>query len=141
MLLEHIKGTSTDAELEAEYIKLAEETNKLLDQMNVVLEVMDWGGIADRLAGEKPAMQDEMPQDEKMPRPGQVDPGEDMEKTMSAMEQVIKQMKAAKRGMGLVNKLGSSSSRTMNKSRVMGNMNKIRANLRRVEKMLVAQAA
>ena len=137
MLLEHVKGVTVDAELEAEYTALTEQMNALLDQMNMILEApMDM--MSDRLAG-----QDAPPQEtgntERMPAPGQVEAGGNMEEIMSAMEQVMQQMEAAKRGLGMVNKLGDSPSRTTNRSRVMGNMNRIRANLGRIEKMLSQQ--
>ena len=133
MLLEHVKGTTVDTELEAEYTTLTEQMDALLNRMNVILEA-PMGMMADRLAGEDSAA-DEMGMD-KMPAPGQVGTGDNMEEIMVAMEQVMKQMEAAKRGLGFVNKLGDSPSRTTNKSRIMGNMNKIRGNLRRIEKML-----
>jgi len=75
---------------------------------------------------------------EAMPRPGEVEAGGNMDELMSAMDAVMKQLEAARRGLGLVNKLGDSPSRTVNRSRVMGNLNKIRGNLRRVEKMFSA---
>lgn len=132
MLLEHIKGTIPDAELETEYSVLAEQVNNLLDQMNLILEApMD--AIADRLAGGNPPHGNPS---EPMPAPGQVNVEGGMDEILAAMEQVMKQMDAAKRGLGLVNKLGDSPSRTTNRSRVMGNMNRIRGNLQRIEKML-----
>ena len=137
MLLEHVKGTTVDTELEAEYTALTEQMDALLNQMSVLLEA-PMSAMADRLAG-----QDAPPQEsgntERMSAPGQINPGENMDEIMNAMEQVMKQMEAAKRGLGMVNKLGDSPSRTTNRSRVMGNMNRIRANLRRIEKMLTQE--
>ncbi len=136
MLLEHVKGVTIDTEIDAEYDKLNEQAKKLLDQMNMILEApMDM--MSDKLAGQDMPPQ-EMGDTERMPAPGQVEAGGSMEEIMAAMEQVMKQMEAAKRGLGLVNKLGDSPSRTTNRSRLMGNMNRIRANLRRVEKMLAS---
>jgi len=127
MLLEHVKGITPDAELEAEFDALTEEVNKLLDQMKIITEApMDMA--ADRLAGGAPASD--------VPPPGSVEADGSMEEVMDAMDTVMKQMDAARRGLGLVNKLADSPSRTKNRSRVMGNMNRIRGNLRRIEKML-----
>jgi len=136
MLLEHVKSVKVDAELEAEYASLTEEVNKLFEQATLILEApMDMA--ANRLAGEEtPAPMGDEPTGERMPAPGGVEAGGSMEEVMTAMEQVMKQMEAARRGLGLVNKLADSPSRTMNRSRVMGNMNRIRANVRRIEKML-----
>lgn len=137
MLLEHVKSIMVDAELEAEYASLTEEVNKLFEQATLILEApMDMA--ANRLAGEEtPAPMGDMPAAERMPAPGGVEAGGgSMEEVMTAMEQVMKQMEAARRGLGLVNKLPDSPSRTRNRSRVMGNMNRIRANVRRIEKML-----
>lgn len=125
MLLEHIKGIKPDTELEAEYKKLLEKANKILNQLEMLTED-DMSSMSDRLAGQ-----------DAMPAPGQVAPESgNMADVMAAMDQVMRQMDAAKRGLGLVNKLGDSPSRTMNRSRVMGNLNRIRANLGRIEKML-----
>lgn len=134
MLLEHVKGIMPDAELEAEFNKLTEEINKVLDQMNVIVEGPMDTAAASQLAGEDR----QIPRGE-MPAPGGVEGGGDMEEIMAGMDQVMKQMDAAKRGLGIVNKLGDSPSRTRNRSRVMGNMNRIRGNLQRIEKMLAAQ--
>ncbi len=71
------------------------------------------------------------------PRPGQAEPSSSEENdVLVAMDRVIRQMEAAKRALGLSNRLGDGPSRTKNRSRILGNMNKIRANLRRIEKML-----
>jgi len=142
MLLEHVKGIHPDTELEAEYSALAEHVNLLLNQMNVILEApMGAEARIDAAPVPRGAMGrgGDLPPEEggSMPAPGKVETGEGgMDEVIGAMEQVTKQMDAAKRGLGLVNKLGDSPSRTMNRSRIMGNMNRIRANLRRIEKML-----
>lgn len=139
MLLEHVKSVTVDEELEAEYIALVEEMDSVINQMKMILEApMD--AATDRLAGEdQPApMADDM-QDGQMPAPGKVEGGNTMDDVMAAMDTVMQQMEAAKRGLGLVNKLADSPARTTNRSRVMGNMNRIRANIRRIEKMLSSQ--
>ena len=137
MLLEHVKGIKPDTELEAEYQKLVEEANALIEKMEQISIITEqpMAAMADRLSGEEAAPMG----GEKMPAPGAVETGGDMEEVMAAMETVMKQMEAARRGLGIVNKLADSPSRTRNRSRVMGNMNRIRANLRRIEKMLGAQ--
>jgi len=75
---------------------------------------------------------------EAVARPGEIPAEGNMDELMMAMDAVMKQLDAARRGLGLVNKLGDSPSRTTNRSRIMGNLNKIRGNLRRVEKMFSA---
>jgi hypothetical protein len=75
---------------------------------------------------------------EAMPEPGKVEGGENLDKLMGAMDTVMQQLDAAKRGLGILNKMADSPLRTKNRSRVMGNLNKIRANLKRVEKMFSA---
>jgi len=135
MLLKFIKGTKIDVELETEYSKLKEHISNILNQMNLLLEE-PMGMMSDRLAGTD-APPREMGSTNRMPPPpGKVAPGDDLDEILNGMEQVIKQMDAAKRGLGLVNKLGDGASRTKHRSRVMGNMNRIRANVRRIEKML-----
>jgi len=125
MLLEHVKGITPDAELEAEYAAISEQVTTLLDQLNTLLETpMD--AMGSRMADRQP----------QRPAPGGVEGGQDVGDALSALDTVMTQLDAAKRGLGLVNKLGDSPSRTRNRSRVMGNLNKIRGNLRRVEKMI-----
>lgn len=140
MLLENITAKSPDTELEAEYQELVEQTTVVLDQIKLLLEEpMGNSAVASRLSDPMPSAEDGVVNDPAapMPAPGQVAPqGGSMEEVISAMDQVMKQMEAAKRGLGLVNKLGDSPSRTQNRSRIMGNMNRIRANVRRIEKML-----
>ncbi len=140
MLLENIKAKAPDAELEAEYEELVEQTTAVLDQIKLLLEEpMGNAAVADRLSDPMPSAEDGVVNDapaRRMPAPGQVAPEGGMEEVMAGMDQVMKQMEAAKRGLGLVNKLGDGPSRTQNRSRIMGNMNRIRANVRRIEKML-----
>lgn len=142
MLLEHVKNIFPDAELNTEYSALTEQMNILLDHMNMILEApMDQ--MSDRLSGATQGTgQDVPPSQGGAPMqggPGQITAGDgSMDEIMTAMEQVTKQMEAAKRGMGLINKLGDSPFRTKNRSRMMGHMNRIRGNLRRIEKMLAA---
>jgi len=141
MLLENIKAKAPDAELEAEYAELVEQTTTILDQIKLLLEEpMGNAAVADRLSEPMPSAEDGVVNDPptRMPAPGQVAPEGGMEEIMAGMDQVMKQMEAAKRGLGLVNKLGDSPSRTKNRSRIMGNMNRIRANVRRIEKMLAS---
>lgn len=139
MLLENIKAKTPDTELEAEYMELVEATDNILNHISILLEQPMGNMAADRLSEPMPTADDGVVNDPAapMPRPGQVAPeAGNMEEVMSAMDQVMKQMEAAKRGLGLVNKLGDSPSRTRNRSRIMSNMNRIRANVRRIEKML-----
>ena len=124
MLLEQIKGITPDEELEKEFLELQEKANKLLDKLNIIVERFDTDNDFGKTR--------EMP-----PPPGEVEPsGSNMEDIVAAMDTVIRQLEAAKKGLGLVNKLPDSPSRTINRSRVMKNLNRIRGNLRRIEKML-----
>ena len=116
MLLEQVKNINfVDEELEAEFTELTEAINHINEAMG-------------------------------MPAPGQADAElgtpdnsapEDM---VSAMEVVIKQMEAAKRAMTILNKMPDSESRTRNRSRVMGNLNRIRGSVTRVFKKMQAMA-
>lgn len=60
---------------------------------------------------------------------------------MGQLEEVSQRFEAAKRGLGLVNKLPKGPSRAKHSSRILGNMNRIRGLLRRVEKELSKEAA
>ena len=72
------------------------------------------------------------------PRPGQATPmSSSPEDIAAAMDRVITQMEAAKRALGLTNKLSAGKDRKQHRARIMSNMNKIRANLGRIEKMLI----
>jgi len=51
-------------------------------------------------------------------------------------DETSKMLDAARRGLGLTNKLKDSASRTKFRSRVMGNLNRIRAKLARITKAL-----
>lgn len=55
---------------------------------------------------------------------------------MADMEDLSGKFEAARRGLGLVNKLAAGESKSKHAKRVMGNLNRIRAQLRRVEKQL-----
>lgn len=57
----------------------------------------------------------------------------------SLFDETARMLDAAKRGLGLTNKLGDSASRTRFRSRVMGNLNRIRAKLARITKALATQ--
>ena len=153
MLLQHIKSIEVDAEAQTEYDNLVEYVNSILNKMEVVLEAAPMRdhsfNLSNRLAGQIPSptagaseQPEVMPTSgngvPNMPAPGQVEAGGSMEEVMASMETVMKQMDAAKRGLGLVNKLSDSPSRTQNRSRVMGNLNRIRANVGRIEKMLAS---
>lgn len=48
------------------------------------------------------------------------------------------QLQAAKVAMGLCNTLRDSAFRTKHKSRIMGNLNRLRAKVKRIQKQLVA---
>ena len=116
MLLEHVKNINfVDEELDAEFAELTEA-------INYINEAMD------------------------MPAPGQADaelgtPDKSAPEDMvSAMEVVIKQMEAARRAMTILNKMPDSESRTRNRSRVMGNLNRIRGSVTRVFKKMQAMA-
>ncbi len=124
MLLEHVKNIEfIDEELENEIAELSESITQILDQLN-----------------EELGMQPNNPE-MSMPRPGMGDetlrdqPAEETD-VVAAMDTIVKQMDAAKRGMAILNKMADSSSRTRNRSRVMGNLNKIRGSLQRVTNML-----
>jgi hypothetical protein len=55
------------------------------------------------------------------------------------MAEVNKMMQAAKRGMGLTNKIKDPGKRAMHKSTVMSNMNRIRAAVKRIGKAVAAK--
>lgn len=57
----------------------------------------------------------------------------------AALDEVIKQMEAAKRGLGIVNKLEPGEYRRKHASRVMSNMNQIRARMRQIQKAVDMQ--
>ena len=127
MLLEHVKNVNfVDEELEAEFAEIRESIETILNELDGDLGMRpDGSGL-------------------KMPAPGMADkegPGMGLdypspENIMAAMETVVKQMEAAKRAMAIINKMADSPSRTKNRSRVMGNLNRIRGSLQRIEKMM-----
>ena len=51
-------------------------------------------------------------------------------------DETSKMLAAAKRGLGISNKLKDPDSRKKNRSRIMGTLNKLRANLSRIAKAL-----
>ncbi len=124
MLLEQVKNINyTDEELEAEYAEVLESFNTIMTQLNE-----DYG----------------MPnaQADRIPQPGMADAGikqnafpEDDE-VNTALENAVKQMVAVKKAITILNKMPDSASRTRNKSRVMGNLNRIRGSLQRIVKMM-----
>lgn len=58
---------------------------------------------------------------------------------MAQMDELSKRFEAAKRGLGLVNKLSPGPTKSKHMSRIMGNLNRIRGMLRQVEKQIVLQ--
>ena len=129
MLLEHVKNINlVDEELEAEYAELEESISAFLNQLNE--DESPWLG------------QSASDVRQRMPAPGMADanvrnqesPADD--EVMSIMDNIVKQMDAAKRAMMILNKMADSPSRTKNRSRVMGNLNRIRGSLQRVTKMM-----
>jgi len=129
MLLEHVKNINfTDEELESEIEELSESISSILTQLNEEIGMAAPGS------------------DMRMPEPGKVDANlgtpefSEPEDMVSAMEVVINQMNAAKRAMAILNKMPDSASRTRNRSRVMGNLNKIRGSLDRVFKQMKSMA-
>lgn len=119
MLLEHVKNVNfVDNELEKEIQDLTESISAVCEEL----------GMRPDGSGET------------MPSPGQADremigPDSNPEDIMGTMETIVKQMEAVKHAMTILNKMPDSESRTRNKSRVMGNLNRIRGSLQRVTKM------
>lgn len=131
MLLEQINRFGfVDEELDGEYKDLFEQLNNILDRLTNQLD-------EDLGMPSAPTQQ----KSTGTPATGMADDsvGTDPDEIISALDTAIKQMEAAKRGLGIVNGMGDSAFRTKNRSRVMGNMNKIRASLKRVDGLL-AQA-
>ena len=119
MLLEHVKNVNfTDEELDAEFAEVLESFNTVMTQLNE-----DFGMP-------QPGMADDVVKQQAFP--------EDDEVT-GALENAVKQMVAVKKAMVILNKMPDSESRTRNKSRVMGNLNRIRGSLQRVVKMMDSQ--
>jgi len=127
MLLEHVKNVNfTDDELEAEYAAVLESFNSVMTQLDE-----DFG-----MAGNGQSQ---------MPPPGMADdkvssqvfPADD--EVSSALDNAVKQMVAVKKAMVILNKMADSESRTRNKSRVMGNLNRIRGSLQRIVKTMNSQ--
>jgi len=121
MLLEQINRFGfVDEDVESEYQDLMENVTSICEDIGMTAPGSDI----------------------KMPYPGMADDTisrqdypeqEDIESTMAV---IIKQMEAAKKGMAILNKMGDSPFRTKNKSRVLGNLNRIRGSLQRVTKMM-----
>jgi len=127
MLLEHVKNINfVDEELEAEYAEVLESFNTIVAQLNEDFGMSAGGG-------------------ERMPPPGMADdsvrrqeaPASD--EVSSALDNAVKQMVAVKKAMQILNRMADSESRTRNKSRVMGNLNRIRGSLTRISKMMQDQ--
>jgi len=127
MLLEHVKNVNfVDEELEAEFAEVLESFNAVMTQLEE-----DFGRPGEGAEG--------------MPQPGMADAGvrqqsfpEDDE-VNTALDNAVKQMVAVKKAMVILNKMADSESRTRNKSRVMGNLNRIRGSLQRIVKMMDSQ--
>ena len=116
MLLEHVKNINfTDEELDAEYAEVLESFNSIMVQLDEDFG-MPQPGMAD--AGVR---QQEFPADDEV---------------TGALDNAVKQMVAVKKAMVILNKMPDSESRTRNKSRVMGNLNRIRGSLQRIVKMM-----
>ncbi len=60
----------------------------------------------------------------------------DMTAITILFDETMKMLAAAKRGLGITNKLKDSPLRTKSRSRIMGNLNRIRAKLGRISKAL-----
>jgi len=59
----------------------------------------------------------------------------------NTLSKATAQLEAAKRGLGLANKLKDPGQRAQNRSRIMGNLNRIRALIRRATKALEAEGS
>lgn len=116
MLLEHVKNINfTDEELDAEYASVLESFNSTMIQLDEAMG-MPQPGMADA-----DVRQQEFPVEDEI---------------SSSLENAVKQMVAVKKAMTILNKMPDSESRTRNKSRVMGNLNRIRGSLQRIVKMM-----
>jgi hypothetical protein len=60
------------------------------------------------------------------------------EDTDNLFDETARMLAAAKRGLGIANKLRTPEDRAKNRSRIMGTMNRLRAQLRRIEKAIEA---
>ena len=60
--------------------------------------------------------------------------------TLDSLDEISKRFDAAKRGLGLVNKLSPGASKKKHASRILGNLNRIRGLLRRVENQLALES-
>ena len=60
--------------------------------------------------------------------------------TLDSLDEISKRFDAAKRGLGLVNKLSPGPSKKKHASRILGNLNRIRGLLRRVENQLALES-
>ena len=126
MLLEHVKNVNfTDEELEAEYAAVMESFNSVMTQLDE-----DFGMAGGQRSMPPPGMADDSVSRKVFPEDDEVN---------VALEQAVKQMVAVKKAMVILNKMSDSESRTRNKSRVMGNLNRIRGSLQRIVKMMNSQ--
>ncbi len=155
MLLEQVKGLEPDAELTAEYDSVYELLNEALDTVNTFLEAGGiprgaMGGDDDpRSLGNKEA--ENRIENAATPRgamgtgdsnmmgsygPGKVPVGNNMDEILDGLERTSTQLMAAKRGLGLVNKLAPGKSRGEHASRIMGHLNRVRGNITRIMKQM-----
>lgn len=58
--------------------------------------------------------------------------------TDNLFDETARMLAAAKRGLGIANKLKKPEDRKKNRSRIMGTMNKLRAQLKRIEQAIAA---
>ena len=128
MLLEHVKNINfVDEELEAEFTELTEAIATMLSRLD---EDSPWLGKSATDVRQN------------MPQPGMADADVRNQEepvrddVIAAMDNIIKQMEAAKNAMVILNQMSDSPSRTKNRSRVMGNLNRIRGSFQRVTKMM-----
>jgi len=120
MLLEQIKNIEEkDEEFESEY-------NNLVESISVLLEDLGMSTSGGRM--KPPGMVDD-----KIRRQGMPDDDKELE---NALNDIVKQLQAAKKAMGMLNKMADSPFRTKHRSRVMSNLNRIRGSYQRIMKMV-----
>jgi len=119
MLLEQVKNiNAVDEELEKEY-------NDLFESISTFLEDMGMSASGGRMP--QPGMADDEVSRQEFPEDQEVE---------KALNDVVTQMKAAQKAMGMLNQMADSEFRTKHRSRVMGNLNRIRGSFQRVMKMI-----
>jgi len=120
MLLEQVKNINAiDEEVEKEY-------NDLFESISTFFEEIGMSSAGGRMPS--PGMADEKIRSQGMPENDQ-----ELEK---ALNDVVTQMQAAQKAMGMLNQMADSPFRTKHRSRVMSNLNKIRGSFQRVMKMV-----